>query len=277
MTPQNENPRDILLRQLGALYGLSVRRLFFSKFMVTNVALGAIPVAVTVLILVSGNAAFATGEYHKTFDQFVRALYLHFIIFFVGNIFGFAIIRQELDDQTLHFLLLQPIRRWSLIVAKLLAYLTLASAVCVGGLWLSYAIIPLWRIGPSGLVADLFVDGRFLVLVRQSVVLVLGLLAYGCVAMAIGSFVKSSFYALLLLGWESGLSYLPPALKMWTVVHYLHSLLPEPIQAPRQIFEMIGEPASILVSLAVLTAVSAVGFATALIVFQLRQCLYGET
>ena len=61
--------------------------------------------------------------------MFVRLLYLQFIIFFVGNIFGFAVMRQDQDDQTLHYLFLQPVDRWMVILGKMAAYLVIASGI----------------------------------------------------------------------------------------------------------------------------------------------------
>jgi len=283
MTPENEDPRKMTVRQLVAVFMLSLRRLAGSKFMLVTAILGALPVCITILIVFFHRAEFGAagintpGYFHGTFDNIVRIFYLHFIIFFVANIFGFAVVRQEVDDQTLHYLFLQPVRRSFLVLGKLFAYLVLASAVCVTSLWLTYLIWPLFMFGPVGLVSDLFVEGRLLVLLRQSVVLVLGLLTYGAIAMAMGSVFKSGLYALLLLGWESGLPYLPSTLKLWTIAHYLHSLLPEPIQTSRKVFELVGEPASILMSLTVPVFLSAVMIGIAILLFQIKECVYGQT
>ena len=92
-----------------------------------------------------------------------------------------------------------------------------------------------------------------------------------------GSFFKSGSYALLLLAWESGLPYLPSALKMWTVMHYLHSLLPVRLDEQKRLFELLGEPASVGLSLAVIIGVSLVMVAVSSGVFYFKECLYGET
>lgn len=265
------------LRMIGASYSLSLRRLAYSKLMFVNIMLAALPVAIAVLIATLNPHKFQNAQdVHAMYEFFLRIFYLHFIIFFVANIFGFAVMRQETEDRTLHYLFLQPVRRWMLIIGKLMAYLTLASGVCITSLWLTYFVMCL-PLGVGPVVADLFGAGRFMILVKESIVLSLGLLAYGALAMLMGSFFKSAFYALLLLGWEAGLPYLPSVLKLWTVTHYLHSLLPERLTEQKKLFELLGEPASALLSLAVLLGVSLVIVGISVGLFRFKECLYGES
>jgi len=185
--------------------------------------------------------------------------------------------RQEVDDRTLHYLFLQPVPRWVLIVGKTAAYLVLASGVCTVSLWVTYSIMSLSACGVGGTVSDLFGQGRFVILLKESFVLVFGLLAYGSVAMLMGSLFKSGFYALILLAWEAGLPYLPSTLKLWTVMYYLHSLLPERLTEQRKLFELLGEPASVGVSILVVGFVSLVFIGICMALFQFRECLYKET
>jgi hypothetical protein len=131
--------------------------------------------------------------------------------------------------------------------------------------------------GIGGTVSDLFGQGRFTILLKESFVLALGLLAYGSIAMLMGSLFKSGFYALILLVWETGLPYLPSTLKLWTVMHYLHSLLPERLTEQQKIFELLGDPASVGVSILVVGFVSLVFIGVCMAIFQYRECLYKET
>jgi hypothetical protein len=102
----------------------------------------------------------------------------------------------------------------------------------------------------------------------------MGLLAYGAIAMLMGSFFKSGFYALFIFFWESGLNYLPSSLKLWTVVHYLHSLLPERLTMEKSLYELLGDPASVSLSLGVLCGVSLVIIGIAIACFHFKECLY---
>ncbi len=266
-------------RQAVSAFTLAIRRTQASKFLWAALGLAAIPVLIGVLVSVHnwGDSSFNVARVHSTYENLLRMLYLHFIVFFVANFLGFAVMRQEADERTLHYLFLQPVPRWILIVGKTAAYLALASVFCSVSLWLTYLIMSLSAAGVAGTVSDLFGEGRFVVLCKECLVMALGLLAYGSIAMLMGSLVKSGLYALILLAWESGLPYLPSSLKAWTVMHYLHSLLPERLTEQRKILELLGEPASVGVSILVVGFVSLVFIGICIALFQNRECLYKET
>lgn len=275
---EDRSPVRIALGGIAATFVISFRRLFRSKFFVANAILAALPVALAILlaIVISTKGTPPLTEIKAVFQGLLRVLYLQFILFFVANIFGFAVMRQELDDRTLHYLLLQPVSRWVLVAGKLAAYLVLSTGVCVISLWLTYFILTVPTYGVRALMIDLFVQGRFLSLLKESGVAFLALLAYGTLGMLMGSFFKSGIYALILLAWEAGLPYLPSTLKLWTIMHYLQSLLPERQLAHRGIFELLGEPASTTLSLGVIGGVSAFFILLCVLLFQLRECSYTE-
>jgi len=273
------SPLRIALAGIAATFAISFRRLLRSKFFLSNVVLASLPVGIAILIAVvflSKGSPGSIVDMHKIFQWLLRILYLGFILFFVANIFGFAVMRQELDDRTLHYFLLQPVSRWVLVAGKLAAYLVMSTGVCVISLWLTYLILTAPVYGIPALMTDLFADGRFVSLLKESGVVFLALLAYGTIAMLMGSLFKSGAYAIVLLVWEAGLPYLPTPLKLWTVMHYLHSLLPERLTEQRPLFELLGEPASVALSLGVIGGVSAVFIVLCTLLFQLRECTYTE-
>ena len=268
-------------RMVRAALGLSLRRLAHSPTLLANTGIAAIPVLITLIIHLVGwqhsRPIRNIVKVHEIYEGFLRVLYLHFVVFFIANIMGSAVARQDREEQTLHYLFLQPGRRWMLIVGKLGAYLTASSLICVGSLWLTYLALGLPGCGTNAVVNDLFHQGRAVILAKESAVLMLGLLAYGTLAMLIGNFFKNATYSLLLLGWEVFLPYLPSTLKFWTIAHYLQSLLPERMNEQSHMFEMLGEPASLAVSLAVLIGVPCLFAGMTIFLFRYRECLYGET
>lgn len=268
----------MLVRQFLAAYQLAVWRLVRSRFLFVGAALAGIPLAIALLMIlpIAGASVADLRVAHQALETFYRTLYLHFVVFFVSSVFGFAVVRQETDNQTLHHLLLQPTPRWVLMLGKVGAFWSMAAALCVASLWLTYLTLILGRFGLRVAVADLFGDGRAMILVKESGVIVLGLLAYGAIAMLMGSFFKSGFYAVLLISWEAALPYLPSTIKFWTIMHYLQSLSPNRADAPSRLFDMLGEPASTAMSLTVLLGLSAVILAVCLGVFQTRECMYAE-
>jgi ABC-type transport system involved in multi-copper enzyme maturation permease subunit len=267
------------VRQIAAVLALSLRRLGRSRLTIACAFLGALPVLVVCLILAHHTfrrSPVDIARVHDIFETWIRTFYLNFIVFFVASILGFGVVRQERDDRTLHYLFLQPVKRWALVLGKTAAFLTLASAICLASFWGAYLLMTLGRFGPRAAIADLFVEGRFVVLLRESGVLVLGLLAYGSIALLMGSLFKSGLYGLLLLAWETALPYLPSSMKMWTMMHYLQSLLPErPVESTR-LFELLGDPAPVWLCILVLLAVPSFFVALCAVLFQWRECLYSE-
>lgn len=267
-------------RMLRAVFSLSLRRMVLAPSLLAHLGIAAVPLFIVTMI------HFATWKHHgdlpiqrihSVMEMFLRILYLHFVVFFIANILGSAVIRQERDEQTLHYFFLQPVRRWMVICGKFAAYLLVSGAICVASFWIAYLALALPVVGLRGVGADLFSHGRFAVMGRETLVLLLGLVAYGAFALIMGGvgFFKSASYSLFLLGWEAGLPYLPSTLKFWTFAHYLQSLLPEHIIENKDMFELLGEPASTGMSLAVLLGVAALFIGVATLMFRYRECQYG--
>ncbi len=265
----------MIVRQALAIYRLSLRRLSRSSFMIASLFLAGLPILLGALIGHARRTHIDLARAHMIHETLLRSLFLHFVVFFSGVLFGFATMRQELQEQTLHYLLLAPIRRWVVTLAKLAACLTLSAALCSIGLWGQYVALALPAAGPDGLAQDLIAGGWALSLAREAGVLALGLLAYGSLAMLMGSFFKSVFWVLLVFAWETATPYLPTLMKNWTITHYLHSLLPVPIQGQQRLFELLGEPAGAALSLGAIFGASAIFIACSIAAFQTRECVYG--
>lgn len=267
------------LGAIAACYGLSVRRLARSNMMWANLFFGALPLLIIAIMFVGNSRSMMNmniGRAHATYEGFLIFLHLHLLIFFVANLSGFSIMRQEIEQQTLHYLLLQPIARWQVILGKFLGYLTISASICIGSLWATYLALTLPVFGPGAVVSDLFEAGRATILIKESLVLTLGLLSFGAFAMIMGTLFKSGGYMILLMGWEFGVPYLPSSLKSWTITHYLQSLLPVRLAEQKKIFEVIGAPASTTMSLTVLILVPIVLMAIASAIFYFKECQYGE-
>ncbi len=263
-------------RQLFAVYTLALRRLIRSNYVWGVLVLCALPIGISILIAATASEQFSPSGVVVAYQPMLRTLFIHFIVFFVGNLSGYAVIRQDMDERTLHYLFLQPVKRWTLVLAKFAAFISVAGAMCVASIWITYFILVLPQAGPGGLVADLFAGGRLVGLIKESIVILLGLTAFGSFAMLMASFFKNQAYALFWLLWESALPYLPSIMKKFTVMHYLQSLLPEKPTDLRKMFEFLGEQASTLQSLTVLCGFVIVVTAIAVVVFHFKECLYAD-
>lgn len=290
--PLGESPWALRqVRSVAEVFFLSLRRLFHSKFMLAALIFALIPVLISLLTLLESKENLAAAQ--AQYQNFLRYLYLHFAVFFVGNFLGFAVMRQEHDDQTLHFLILQPVSRWTLVVGKLAASLLLASLICIVSLMATYLILTIGAAGPQTVFRDLFLGtqvataesdsqtmlqaSRFPTLAREAFTIVLGLLAYTSVAMLMGSLFKSSQYLIFLFGWETALPYLPSALKYWTVLLYLNSLLPVKVSEDAKFLEILITPVPAWICCVTIGVASALVLSFCVFLFQTRECLYGDS
>lgn len=269
------------LRMLRAAFMLSLRRLLRASALIPQALLAGIPLIIVGLIYLATwrhPKIVNIARVHSVYEGFLlRAIYLHFIVFFIANILGSSVMRQDREEQTLHYLFLQPVRRWMLVVGKFMAYFLVSSVLCVASLWAAYLALGLCFTNSREVVTDLFTQGRFEILLRESLVLMLGLLAYGAFALLMGNFFKNATYSILLLGWEVGLPYLPTTLKFWTISHYLQSLLPERLNEMKEMFALLGDFATPVHSYAVLLGLPVLFVGVSIWLFRYRECLYGET
>ncbi|MEN6624959.1 MAG: hypothetical protein ABFD69_01890 [Candidatus Sumerlaeia bacterium] len=268
-------------RQIVALTRLSMRRLMFTRFMFSNLLLASLPVIMLVVIAVSMKLGNMSGpglpDLHQGLERMLRFFYLHFIIFFVATVSGFAIVRQDLDDRTLHYIVLAPVKRWAVTISKFIAFWILSAAILLASYWATYLSACLIVAGPSATVRDLFGEaGWFGNLVRESCVIVLALTTYGAIGMAMGSVFKSLVFAPILWVWEATLPWLPAGLKLLALSHYFQSMLPVKVTEKQRMLEILADPASLTLSLTVLACVTAISIAIALLVNLWRECAYIE-
>ncbi len=259
------------LRQLFACWTLGLRRLARSKFFLGAVIAAALPLVLTTIIGLNRPGSSRNPlELASYLDHMARTFYLHFVVFFTATVLGFAALRQEIDDRTLHYLLLQPSPRWALLAGRYLSVVTLVLGCVVASLWLNNLLAPLLVSGARGPGEWLLQPGRLDLLLRQTGVLALAVAAYSAIGVLAGSFLKTQAYALVLILWELTLPYMPPALKPLALTHYFHSLLPRASESAR-IFELLGDPAPLTQSLLVPLTVAFIALVIAFGIFQFKE------
>ncbi len=270
------------LRQYRSLFLLSVRRWAFSgacsRIMIT---LGLLPVFLIGLVAVIqklntpviNNYHVPHTELNTAFQMIFRTLYIHLIIFFGASIFGFFILRKEVDDRTLHFLFLQPVRKAGVILCRYAAFLAVTWPWLCLTFILSYMMLFV-PFGLKALSADLFVYGRALTLIRECLVMLLALALYAAVFMVAGSLFKTSWFIVVFYLWDTGVAYLPSFFKLFTISHYLQAVTPEKSALPTKLFELISQAPSPLQSLLTLGFMWIVLISMAIIVIRQYECRY---
>ncbi len=245
------DPRSRMIRTCLTLINLSVRRYLFTRYMWVLIGLGCMPLLLglpyflRVILVHTGPLVPKYSELNTIVQTIFRVGYIHFIIFFTANIFGFSLIRQEVDDRTLHLLFLQPVNKVTIILSKYLGFIAV-TWVFLSVTFLATYVFFLLPYGMKSLMKDLFENGRAISLLKECFVMLVALAMYGAFSMMMGSIFRTGGYGLIFYLWETGLPYLPSTLKFFTISHYLQALTPEKSAIPPRMFELYGTMPSLL-------------------------------
>ncbi len=155
------------------------------------------------------------------FGLMVWVFYLRFAVPVLAVFYGTSLMADEVEDKTITYLFARPIPRGAVLLGKYLAYLVCTVAVVLPSVVLVYLLI-LSR--PGGSLAAGFID-----LVKDLLVIALGLAAYG----ALFAWVGAQFKRPLLTGlafvfaWEPAILVIPGYLRRLSVAYYLQGLVPQ--------------------------------------------------
>jgi ABC-2 type transport system permease protein len=149
-------------------------------------------------------------------------LFLHFLLPLMSVFIGSAILADEVDERTLPYLLVRPVPRRNIVLAKTLAGVVTVGFILFVSLGLTYTVMVLDG-GVSGWISNVPK------LLQSGGVLLLGLLVYVPLFGFFGGTIKRPVLAGLFFtfGWENTVGMFPGNAKLFTVVHYLHILFPK--------------------------------------------------
>jgi ABC-2 type transport system permease protein len=110
------------LTALWALFGLTIRQYLHGKRWMVIGALFLLPAGLAILIrLAAPNVPSVALEFSLEFMLVPQA-----ILPLVALLYGSGMILDELEEQTITYLLIRPLRKWALYIVKLLATITTA-------------------------------------------------------------------------------------------------------------------------------------------------------
>ncbi len=221
-------------RQIRAILRMEVKKNFWGKRALLIYVFASIPVLVMFLLTFADpDADIDINKFwpsaQEIFANIFEALILRTMVFFGCAWIFMNLFRGEVVDRTLHYYFLSSLRREVLVAGKyfsgLVTSVLLFSLTTAGSLFFLY----LARDYPANV--NFLFDGPGL---KQCLiylgVTILGCIGYGAVFMFIGLFFRNPIIpALLVYGWEWLNFLLPPVLKKISIIHYLHTLAPVPM------------------------------------------------
>jgi ABC-type transport system involved in multi-copper enzyme maturation permease subunit len=234
---------SLWVRQTLAILRLEIRKNFLGRRALLLYVLAGLPLVLLALLVLfppDGGELDDFPTLALILSGVYNGLILRTILFFGCAWVFMNLFRGEVVDRSLHYYFLAPVRREVLVVGKYLSGVV-ATVVLFGLTTLgSIALLYFWRHPAES--ARYFFDGPGL---GQGLtylgITALACVGYGAIFLIVGLFFRNPVIpALLFYGWEWINFLLPPVLKKVSVIHYLHSLTPVPMnEGP---FAVLAEP-----------------------------------
>jgi len=198
------------------IFDLSVGEMLWSRRTIFMALVVGAPVVISLIVRVVdalGGSIQANGVHvagPTVFGILIWVLYLRIIVPVLGVFYGTSLIADEIEDKTITYLFTRPIPRGAVLVGKYLAYLACTIFVVLPSVMIVYlAIVPM-----RGSLGASFLD-----LVKDLILLALGLAVYGAVFAFVGARLKRPLLAglIFVIGWEQAALAFPGYLKKFTV------------------------------------------------------------
>jgi ABC-type transport system involved in multi-copper enzyme maturation permease subunit len=217
------------------IFDLSLGEMLWSRRTIFMILVVGVPVFIAcVLRLVVGLGAPVFEDHRTTqngvtqtirmtgpgiFGFMIWVLYVRFIVPVLGVFYGTSLMADEVEDKTITYLFTRPIRRGAVLFGKYLAYLGCTVFVVLPSVMLVYLLIVPMQ-GSLG--------GSFLDLLKDLIVLALGLAVYGAAFAFVGAKFKRPLIVglIFIFGWEQAALAFPGYLKRFTIAYYMQGLIP---------------------------------------------------
>jgi ABC-type transport system involved in multi-copper enzyme maturation permease subunit len=227
---------SLWMRQIRVILRIEVKKNFWGRRAILIYMAAAIPVFLTFLLSVvhSDGGADIRRDWTSAqtfFAIMYRALILQTMVYFGCAWIFMNLFRGEVVDKSLHYYFLCALRREVLVAGKYISGLVVSVVLFTMTTAASLFFLYYARGYPANV--DYLFDGPGLKQCLTYVgITVLACVGYGAVFMVIGLFFRNPIIpALLAYGWEWANFLLPPLLKKISIIHYLHSLSPIPVNA----------------------------------------------
>ena len=234
---------SLWLRQIGAIFRIEIEKNFLGRRALLIYLLAFLPLfplMILALFTPPGNEWQDFNNYGLIYSGLYNALILRTVVFFGSAWIFMNLFRGDIVDRSLHYYFLSAVRREVLVVGKyfsgLVTSIVLFTATTVIAMLLLYF--------PHFYSQSLryFTEGRGLTqILTYAGITMLACLGYGAFFLVVGLFVRNPIIpAIVLYGWEWINFLLPPLLRKISVIHYLNSLVPVPLnEGP---FAVVAEP-----------------------------------
>jgi ABC-2 type transport system permease protein len=217
------------------IFDLSLSEMLWSRRTIFMMLVAGAPVVIATLLRVIVAFGAPIFEDHRTtqdgvtqtirmtgpaiFGLMIWVFYLRFTVPVLGVFYGTSLMADEVEDKTITYLFTRPIRRGAVLFGKYLAYLGCTVFVVLPSVVLVYLLV----VPMHGSLGASFID-----LVKDLILLALGLAVYGALFAFVGAKFKRPLIVglIFIFGWEQAALAFPGYLKRFTIAYYLQGLVP---------------------------------------------------
>ncbi len=191
------------------------------KRVILATALVLTPIVIPLALAFLSATAFAEDG-NRIFVRLVESLYLKAMAPLLALFFGCMLIGEDVELQTMPYLLTRPLPRSALVIGRFFAYGAVASAILMVSIAMAFAACT--SVGGLALTRD-----TALLLAHYEALAVLSLFAYGALSMLLGALMRYPVVVgiLLIFGWQRLAMLLPGMIDFLTIEKYLSALLPK--------------------------------------------------
>jgi ABC-2 type transport system permease protein len=209
------------------VFDLSLARMLWSRSTIFMALVVGLPVVIALCVRLVAALDVGGGRVNNVpitgpalFGSMIWLMYLRFIVPVLAVFYGTSLIADEVEDKTITYLFTRPIPRGAVMAGKYLAYLTCTILVVLPSVMIVFFLIVPYG---GGSIAASFPD-----LVKDLVLLALGLIAYGALFAWVGARFKRPLLTglVFIFGWEQIALFFPGYLKRLTIAYYIQALVP---------------------------------------------------
>lgn len=158
---------------------------------------------------------------NKIFVFIVENIYLKGMVLLLALFYGTMLVGEEVENQTIQYLLTRPIPRNAIILGRFGAYLLLSGLLLVAAMGMVFAACT--SIGGFGFSAE-----TIKLFIHYALLLVAALAAYGAFTSFLGSVTRWPIIigVAALFGWQRLVIFIPGAIDFLTIEKYINAMLP---------------------------------------------------
>jgi len=207
----------------SASYGHSLQLIVRRQRLLLAAGIAMLPVLIPIAL-----AFLSTGQYADDgsiiFNRMAQDVYIILLAPLLSLFFASMLVGEEVEMQTLPYLLTRPIPRSAWVLGRYSAFLTVATVITVSSMALTFT-------GCTALSGLGFNAIDLKLLAQYCGVAVAGLCAYGAFSIFLGAVTKRPIVigVLVLYGWQQLANFVPGLIDFFTIQKYTDALLPSMI------------------------------------------------